>query len=222
MAALVWVSAVAGYVWFVRAAQLSPLEAAEELRGVLADNWWGPVLFIVAYALRPLVLFPASILTVLGGVAFGPFWGVVWTVLASNLSAATAYATGRFFGSGATADRLVGLFGPVGRRAAANPFAATLTMRLLYLPFDPVGYLAGFLRLRFASFISASALGTLPGTAAFVGFGASVGSLDEGIPSLDWRIAAGSAALAIAGALMSRWQRSRVDEAETASLGGTP
>jgi uncharacterized membrane protein YdjX (TVP38/TMEM64 family) len=217
LVAVGWAALLAGYVAFTRDRGLSALEAAEELRGALADHWWGPVLFVVVYTVRPLVLFPASILTVLGGLAFGPVWGTCWTLLAANLSTATTYLLGRTFGSPDAAGRMSRLLGDLVDRARRNPFETTLLMRLLYLPFDAVGYVAGFVHLRFVPFLAGSALGIVPGTVAFVGFGASIDSLDEGNPSFDLRILAASIVLAVAGTLLSRWLRARRPLAATAA-----
>lgn len=200
----VWVSLVAGHLIWLRSRDLTVVEAAEDLRAAMADHWWGPVLFVVAYALRPLVLFPAAVLTVLGGLAFGLVAGVWWTLLASGLSTVVTYAVGRFFGSEGTADRLGSLLGGRIGRAVDRPFETTLLMRLVYVPFDAVGYVAGFLRLRPVPFLTGSLLGTVPGIVAFVGFGASVRSLDEGTPSVDWRIAAASLVLAVGGIVVAR------------------
>ena len=55
--------------------------------------------YIGVYLVRPLVLFPASVLTVMGGVLFGPWLGVPVVVLAANSSAMVAYGVGRLLGS---------------------------------------------------------------------------------------------------------------------------
>ena len=47
-------------------------------------------------------------------------------------------------------------------------------MRLVYLPYDLVNYVAGFLRVRYRPFILATILGSLPGTVTFVLAGASL------------------------------------------------
>ncbi len=201
-AVAVWVLLIASYLYYIRSRDVSPLQAAERLRTVLVDNWWGPALFITAYVARPLVLFPASVLTIVGGLAFGLYWGTAWTVIASNLSTLTAYTAGRFLLSGVLGERLLGLTGRLGRRAQAHPFETTAIMRLLYLPFDAVGYLSGFLRLRLLPFMAGSFLGTLPGTVAFVGFGASVDSLSDGTPDFDIRILAASLTLVVLGSIV--------------------
>lgn len=198
--AVVWAGTVAGVFVWARSRSLSAVDAAEELRGLLADRWWGPLLFVAVYVARPVVLFPASVLTVLGGLAFGPLWGLGLTVVASNASTAALYGIGRFFGSEGAADAVARRLQP----AVARPFEVTLLARLVYLPFDAVGYAAGFVRLRFWPFLAGSALGTLPGAAAFVGFGASVTSLDAGRPAFDLRVLAASIILAVAGASLAR------------------
>lgn len=213
LVAIGWVALIGGWLAFTRSRGLSTLEAAEELRTALGDNWWGPALFVVVYAIRPLVLFPASILTILGGLAFGPVWGVIWTTVAANASTAVTYAVGRALGADATAGRTVPVIGRLVERAHDRPFETTLVMRLLYLPFDPVGYAAGFVGLPFRPFMAGSALGILPGTVAFVGFGASIDALDEGTPSVDWRLLLASLVLAVAGSLFSHWLRRRRPEA---------
>jgi uncharacterized membrane protein YdjX (TVP38/TMEM64 family) len=219
--AATWLAILIGYFAFTRSQGLSALEAAEELRSLMADNWWGPALFIVAYVARPLLLFPASVLTILGGLAFGLFWGIVWTVLAATLSTASMYGAGRYFGSETSTERLGDLLpgsfvADLIARLKKFPFETTVIMRLLYLPFDAVGYVCGFLRLRFTPFIAGSMVGTVPGTAAFVGFGASIDSLDEGTPSFDLRILLASVALAIGGSLFAkRLRRQQVEEVTT-------
>jgi uncharacterized membrane protein YdjX (TVP38/TMEM64 family) len=55
-----------------------------------------------------------------------------------------------------------------------NSFETILIMRFIFLPYDLVNYLAGILRIDWKAFILASLLGSIPGTIAFVSFGASI------------------------------------------------
>jgi uncharacterized membrane protein YdjX (TVP38/TMEM64 family) len=204
-----WAAAIVSYVVYSRSRGLSAIDAAEELRSVLADNWWGAPLFIAVYVLRPVVLFPASVLTVLGGIAFGLVGGVALTVVASNLSTAASYGVGRYFAPASLVDRGPGPISAAIGRAVHRPFETTLIMRLIALPFDAVGYLGGFAQLRFWSFLAGSALGTVAGTIAFVSFGASIDSLEDGSPEIDLRLIALSVVLTAASILFARWLRAR-------------
>jgi len=60
-----------------------------------------------------------------------------------------------------------------------------MIMRFIFLPYDAVSYLAGFLKIHYWPFILATALGSIPGTIAFVGFGASIERFDGAIPQLN-------------------------------------
>lgn len=204
-----WATAVGSYVVYSRNRGLSAIDAAEELRGVLVDNWWGALLFIVVYVLRPVVLFPASVLTVLGGVAFGLVGGVALTVVASNLSTTASYGIGKYFAPAPLVDRGSGPVTTAIGRAVHRPFETTLIMRLIALPFDAVGYLGGFARLRFWPFLAGSALGTIAGTIALVSFGASINSLEDGAPEFDLRLIVLTVVLTVTSILVARWLRSR-------------
>ena len=52
--------------------------------------------------------------------------------------------------------------------ADKSPFTSILMTRLLFLPFDPINYIAGFLKVDLKAFVLATAIGILPGTAVFV------------------------------------------------------
>ena len=78
---------------------LSTTEAGQRFIDAVDAAWWGVFAYIGVYLIRPLVLFPASVLTVMGGVLFGPWLGVLVVVVAANMSAMVAYGVGRLLGS---------------------------------------------------------------------------------------------------------------------------
>ncbi|MEO1287034.1 MAG: VTT domain-containing protein, partial [Chloroflexota bacterium] len=155
-------------------------ELIRQLSDILTGTWYGPLLYIVVYLLRPLILFPASLLTLLAGNIFGLAYGFVYALIAGTTSSVIPYAVGRWFSNedeakeealddekGSRIKQFMGLL-------RKNPFQAVLTMRLLFLPYDAVSLLAGAFRVGFVPFFLATAIGNIGGTFAYVGAGASI------------------------------------------------
>ena len=200
-----WVLAFAAYQWYAWQNDLSPLDAVQRLIDFFSASSYGPLLFILLYTVRPLLLFPATLLTIAAGFVFGPLLGVVLIVIGSNASALLAYVVGRFFGQGLLSEGKAG--GIVQRyttRLREHSFETVFVLRLLFAPYDLVNYLAGFLRIRWVPFIAATALGALPGTLAFTLFGASIERFDGGIPALNPWVLAASVALFLVSLALSR------------------
>jgi uncharacterized membrane protein YdjX (TVP38/TMEM64 family) len=181
---------------------------ANQLRGLLRETWYGPLLYIVVYLIRPLILFPASLITLLGGSVFGLWPGFLYVLLAGSASSVFPYALGRWFSSGQTGSdappaspvqRFVGML-------KRNPFQAVLLMRLLYLPYDAVSILAGSLGIAFWQFFLATALGNVAGTFSYVGIGASIqGDLTSGEVSLDPAVLGLSFLILVVSLVISRY-----------------
>ena len=185
-ALLFWLVLLGVYQWYASVNELTALEVVQQMLDFMTDSIWGALVFIVLYAVRPLILFPATLLTLAGGFVFGPVLGVVYTVIASNISSTIAFFVGRFFGEGLLKDDgSDGLIQRYARRMRENSFETVMVMRFIFLPYDAVSYLAGFLRIKYWPFILATALGSIPGTVAFIGFGASIESFDGALPKLN-------------------------------------
>jgi uncharacterized membrane protein YdjX (TVP38/TMEM64 family) len=182
VAAAFWLLLVGGYGWYYRANGLTTETALLQIVNLL-DSPFGPLLYILIYALRPLIFFSAAVLTIASGAIFGAgsivnlALAVLYTVIGSNLSATVAYYVGRFFGQGLLTEgdgENSGLLQRYADRMRKNSFETILIMRFIFLPYDLVNYLAGILRIDWKAFILASLLGSIPGTIAFVSFGASI------------------------------------------------
>ena len=209
LAGLFWIAVLIAYSVYTAQNNLSPIDTLRQLIAFMNASVWGPLIFVGLYILRPLFLFSAGLLTIASGVLFGPIWGVIYTVIGSNLGASLAYVIGRFFGDGLIniqeSDKGIGRYV---KRMRANSFETVFIMRLIFLPYDLVNYLAGLLRINFVAFITATILGALPGTISFALFGASTG-LSEGSPSFDWRVLAASAGIFVLSLVISRFVKRR-------------
>lgn len=134
---------------------------------LVAFGWLAPFVFIVIYTVRPLILFPASILSVAGGLAFGTLPGLLYTLIGATLSGLVAYAVARRFG-----DRFLGYIASddattIRDKIEEDGFFYVLILRLVpLLNFDLVSYLSGLAKVKLSPFILATIVGMLPG--AFV------------------------------------------------------
>ena len=187
----IWLVAVILWRRYQTSNDLGTADAAQRFIDNVDNAWWGIAAFVGVYLLRPIVLFPASVLTIVGGVLFGPALGVIVVVVAANTSALIAYGIGRTLGHPPRTDEddVDGTSVSFARRWAdrmrSNSFETVLIMRLLFLPYDLVNYLSGVLRIRWAPFLLATALGSIPGTVSFVLLGASLDRVDQGLDGLD-------------------------------------
>ena len=200
-----WVAAIAGWVIYQRSTGLGTIGTLEAFIEAIRGEWWAVLLFIAVYALRPVVLFPASLMTIAGGLLFGPVVGVAATVIGANASAMVAYFIARAFGFEFDEDdEHVGIMRKWAGRMRRNSFESVLLMRLAFLPYDGVNYAAGFLKIRPVAFLLATAIGSLPGTVSFSLAGASIESLSDGPSGVDPIVLIASGALFVVSIVISQ------------------
>jgi uncharacterized membrane protein YdjX (TVP38/TMEM64 family) len=177
LAVAFWLLLIGSYAWYMLRHNLTPLDVVQNLVGVLASPA-GPLLYIFAFSVRPLIFFSAALLTMVAGSIFGPVWGVLLTMVASNTSASLVYLVGSFLGQGWLDKYTVHGNGVIQRytgRLRRNSFKTVLTLNLLMLlPFDLISYTAGLLRVSYRPFLLGTVIGSIPGILGCVLLGASV------------------------------------------------
>ena len=148
------------------------IQFIETIRG----EWWGPVVFILIYALLCAIALPGSILTLAGGAAFGTVWGTFYNVLASNLGATLAFFIARYFGR-----EFVKRFSTHPKWAQMEKgiqesgFKTVFRLRLLpVVPFNVLNYGSGFSSVRYTDYLFGSMLGMLPATFIYTYFADSL------------------------------------------------
>lgn len=125
---------------------------------------WIPLVYVVFYILRPLILFPATILSILGGVIFGYFWGIILVLLGAMLSAVTEFFLSRYYGR----TLIIDLFGInnllyVGKAIKKHGFMAVFLIRLIpNVAFDIQNFSLGLSGVKFSDYIFATFLGIIP------------------------------------------------------------
>ncbi|MBW3111287.1 TVP38/TMEM64 family protein [Bacillus sp. MCCB 382] len=141
---------------------------------IVSFGIWAPIVFIAAYTIRPLILFPASILSLAAGLAFGAFEGFFYIILGALGGATVAYYAATFLGA-----KLLKKPSPrlekIRDKMDESGFFYVLLLRLVpFLNFDLISYLAGMGKVRYLPFILATAIGILPGTFGYVFLGSSL------------------------------------------------
>lgn len=196
-----WLLIIGGFQAYAWRQMLTPAELMQNLVESCRAGAAGPLIFIGAAALSPLLLIPAAVLGGIGGVCFGPLDGVLFTLIGCNLSALATYGLGRW--SSRDDNRMTRLCERYGQRLRQRPFLSILLLRLSFLPYDPINYLIGMLRVRIWVFLLANTLGSLPGVIAIVLAGAAVGGIRNGLPLFDPAILVGAVILLLTSVVVA-------------------
>jgi uncharacterized membrane protein YdjX (TVP38/TMEM64 family) len=138
--------------------------------------WWAGPVYSFLYAVGCLVGFPGLLLTVVGGAAFGPWWGILWVVVGSNLGVNGAFWIARLLGRGFLEEKLKGgKLEMLNNKLAARGLASVIQLRLIpAVPFNVLNFACGVTKVRWFDYALGSMIGMLPGTVAFVYFSGAV------------------------------------------------
>lgn len=174
---------------------------------------WGLPVTILVFVLTAYVGAPQIVLIGACVVAFGPEEGFWWSWIATIVSGATTYYTGRF-ASRATQKRFGGATGGrFTRFMGKNGFLASLIVRFVpTAPFVVVNMAFGAARVGFWAFLGGLALGVLPKTAIVAFAGDGIMDALEG----EWGSAAIAGAVAIAlwivvAVVVRKWLRPQAE-----------
>ncbi|MGW3286703.1 TVP38/TMEM64 family protein [Streptomyces sp. NPDC001002] len=183
-----------------------------EPQKLLADGWpphvggvTAALVFAGAYGLVTVAFVPRPLLNLAAGAVFGSAVGLGTALVGTVLGAALAFGLGRVLGQDALRPLLRGRLlkaadGQLSRHGMRSMLAARLFPGL---PFWGVNYAAAVSRMGWTSFLVATALGSIPNTAAYVVAGARASAPTSPI----FLIALASIALpTVAGAVMA-WRK---------------
>ena len=206
-----WLLLVLGFHGLLRLNDLSLADGAFLVSNWLAVSRLGPLFFILLYVVGPLLIFPATLLSLLGGFLFGP-WGIPYVIIGSNASALVAYSIGRFYGKGMIQEHGAGLIQRYAERMRRNSFQTVLIMHLVFLPYELVNYGGGLLQIGWKPFLAGTALGSLVAIISIVMLGASFGTVEEllsGEVHINPIMLAASALLIVTSLTLSRYMQKR-------------
>jgi uncharacterized membrane protein YdjX (TVP38/TMEM64 family) len=175
---------IAAAIGLVRFTPVQHYLTADALSRLLARaGLWAPLAFILIYAIGVCLFVPGSILTGLGAVIFGAYWGFVYVWLGAMIGAAAAFCIGRGLGRDFAASLIGDRLRKYDDRIERNGFATVLYLRLIYFPFTPLNFGLGLTKVHFRDYLFGTGMGILVGTFIFTFF---IGTLKDVWASGNW------------------------------------
>jgi uncharacterized membrane protein YdjX (TVP38/TMEM64 family) len=176
-----------------------------------------PLAYVLAYVLTAaLSLPPATLLTVTGGLLFGPVFGATLTVIGATIGASILLVVGRSAMGDVQTRRGGRLVAAARVELQQDGFAILLALRLLPLfPFWAINLAAAAAGMRLTAFVPATALGIAPACFIFSSIGAGIGEVlaAGSVPDMSAVVAPkvllpllGLAALSLLSVAWRRWR----------------
>ena len=128
-----------------------------------------------------ILFFPGIPLTLLAGATLGVFWGTVVSIIGNTIGATLAFLVARYFLRDYVSEKIYKKYPKIDKyenRFFKDGFATVVLLRLIPLfPFNALNYILGVTRVSTRDYIIATFFGIIPGTLAFVYFGAALRTL---------------------------------------------
>jgi len=147
-------------------------------------GFWGPIGFILVYALATSFGLPGTIITVAGGLIFGKWLGTLFNLIGAVLGSSGAFWIARLLARESLSEKFKGQkwFEKFNNGLEKDGFNYMLFVRLVPLfPYNGVNFGSGLTRIPFKSYLLGTAIGIIPGTFIFTNVAAEIGeSATEG------------------------------------------
>jgi uncharacterized membrane protein YdjX (TVP38/TMEM64 family) len=150
------------------------LDADRVRAWLLASGVWGPILFLVAFALLQPVGVSAHVFILAASFVWPPAvaLGLSWT--GTVAAGCVAFAFARFVGHQWVQRRLPRRLHGYDEALATHGFRTVLLLRLMFFTFGPMQLMLGVSKVRFGPFVLGTALGVLPMITAETLLGANI------------------------------------------------
>ena len=146
---------------------------AEVLRKTIAEyGLWGPILFILLFALNTIAFVPGTMMTLAGGLIFGLIDGTLYNLLGSTLGITLSFIIARYLAHDWIMRKSSKKLNAMMESLAKEGWHYIAALRLIpMMPFNLMNYAVGFMPIRFGQYLLVSGLFMLPGTVAYTYFG---------------------------------------------------
>ena len=130
---------------------------------------WGPVAFMLLYAIGPAFLVPGLPFDLAAGILFGPVWGTVYSLVGATAGATVAFLGARTVGREWTEARLSGPLKKLKEGVDKGGWEFVAFVRLVpVIPFNLLNYALGLTRIGLVPYVLASFVFMAPAAAVYV------------------------------------------------------
>ncbi|HSL05689.1 MAG TPA: TVP38/TMEM64 family protein [Nitrospiraceae bacterium] len=182
--ALLFLSAIGTFFFFDLKTYLSldTLKANRDSLLVFTQDHYVPAvaLFILIYVFQTSFSLPgATMMTLAGGFLFGSLWGSLYVNIGATTGATVAFLAARYLFRQWVERKFGDRLGPIQDGFAKNAFNYLLTLRLIpFFPFFLVNLLSGLTRVKVSTYVVATAVGIIPGSAVYTFAGRQLGTIN--------------------------------------------
>lgn len=155
----------------------------EELRALIQSyGTLAPVVYMLFYTVAPALFLPGLPITIVGGILFGPFWGVVYTITSATAGACVAFLISRYVARGWIERKLTSpRWRQLDEGVEKHGWKIVAFTRLIPLfPFNLLNYAFGLTKIPFLHYAVTTFVCMLPACIAFVVFSSSLLDLVRG------------------------------------------
>lgn len=163
---------------------------------------WGPLAFMLLYAVGPAFLVPGLPLDLAAGVLFGPVWGTVYSLVGATAGATVAFLAARTVGRDWTEEKLSGPLKKLKEGVDKGGWEFVAFVRLVpVIPFNLLNYALGLTRIGLVPYVLASFVFMAPAAAVYVYAGWAGGEAIAGEGTISQTLARALVALTALGML---------------------
>jgi uncharacterized membrane protein YdjX (TVP38/TMEM64 family) len=149
---------------------------------ILGYGALAPFIYMLVYTLAPTLFLPGLPITIAGGILFGPFWGVVYTITSATAGACLAFLISRYIARDWVDKKLRSpRWRQLDKGVEKQGWKIVAFTRLIPLfPFNLLNYAFGLTKIKFMHYALTTFVCMLPACIAFIVFSSSLLDLFRG------------------------------------------
>ena len=177
MKRLIFLFCIIAAIFAIRFTGATHFLRQDALRGLIQGyGALAPVVYMLAYTVTPSLFLPGLPLTIVGGILFGPFWGVVYTITSATAGACLAFLISRYVARDWIEKKLKSpRWSRLDKGVERHGWKIVAFTRLIPIfPFNLLNYAFGLTRIKFVHYAITTFICMLPACIAFIVFSSSL------------------------------------------------